>query len=169
MQKKLYILYILILAVLVAGYICMSNRDYDHGKHAMMYPIKHNALKVTDAYARASSPNAPVGAVFFVIENGTEQTVHLTAANTDVAKTVELHTHKESADGVMQMLEIEGGVHVEAKQRSIFKRGGNHVMLMGLNQSLNTGDVIALELIFDGQPMKLNVPVDNERKAKMAH
>jgi copper(I)-binding protein len=168
MQKNLYVLYILILAVLVAGYICMSNRDYN-GKHGMMKPISHNELMVKDAYARASSPNAPVGAVFFVIENGTDKVAHLTAATSTVAKTVELHTHKDNGEGVMQMLEIEGGVKVGVKERSMFKRGGNHVMLMGLNQSLNTGDVIALELIFDGQPMKLNVTVNNERKAKMAH
>ena len=169
MQKKLYVLYILVLAALVTWFIACSGGKYGTVKHAEMTPITHNELRITDAYARASSPTAKVGAIFFMIENGTDNDVHLSAAESDVAMKVELHTHKESADGVMSMVQIEGGVQVEAGHRSHFKRGGNHVMLMGLNQSLKTGDTVEIELIFDGEAKAVTVTVDNERKAKMSH
>ena len=169
MQKKLSILYILVLAVLVAWFIAYFGGKDCAMKHAEMAPMTHNELRITDAYARASSPKAKVGAIFFTIENGTDKQVHLTGVKSDFANKAELHTHKESADGVMSMMQIEGGVHVDAGQRVMFKRGGHHVMLMGLNQSLITGEKRAIELIFDGQPVVVSVTVDNERKAVMAH
>lgn len=161
MQKKLYVLYILVLAVLVAAFIAYAGGKGD--------AITHNELRIADAYARASSPTAKVGAIFFVIENGTDQDVHLSAAKADIAAKVELHTHKESGDGIMSMAQIEGGVDVAAGQRSHFKRGGNHVMLMGLNQSLKTGEKFQIELIFNGKPVAVNVTVDNARKVQMSH
>jgi copper(I)-binding protein len=164
MQKKLYVLYIFVLAVLVAWFIASTG-----GKHHTIDPITHNELRIVDAYARASSPTAKVGAIFFVIENGTEKDVHLSAAKSDIAGKVELHTHIDKGDGIMAMVEIEGGVEVEAGYRSKFKRGGNHVMLMDMNQSLKTGDQVEIELIFDGKPVAVTVTVDNERKAKMSH
>jgi copper(I)-binding protein len=168
MQKKLYVLYILVLAVLVAWFIASTGK-HNAMKYGKMEPITHNELRIVDAYARASSPTAKVGAIFFVIENGTDQDVHLTAAKSDIAGKVELHTHIDKGDGIMAMVEIEGGVEVEAGDRSKFKRGGNHVMLMGLGQSLKTGDQVEIELIFDGKAMPVTVTVDNERKAAMAH
>lgn len=169
MQKKLYVLYIFVLAILVALFIAKTDGKHHSMKYGDTGSITHNELRITDAYARASSPTAKVGAIFFVIENGTDKDVHLSAAKSEIATKVELHTHKESGDGIMSMVQIEGGVDVGAHHRSKFKRGGNHVMLMGLKQSLKTGDQVEIELIFDGQPMALTVTVDNERKAQMSH
>jgi copper(I)-binding protein len=161
MQKKLYVLYVLILAILVAAYVYYSG---SYRTHHMAHHVEHDVLKVTDAYARASSPTAKSGAIFFVIENGTEEEQLLTGAKADIANRVELHTHKAGENGVMMMTEIEGGVKVEPKHVSKFKRGGNHVMLMGLKQSLNNGDVIPVELIFKNKIVRMNVIVDNDRK-----
>lgn len=161
MQKTLYVLYIAVLAVLVATYIyCAGTYKHDH----MAHHFDHQMLKVTDAYARASSPSAKSGAIFFVIENGTEDELHLTGAKADVASRVELHTHKAGGDGVMMMTQIEGGVKVKPTSAVAFKRGGKHVMLMGLQQTLANGDVIPLELIFKDRIVRLNVVVDNDRK-----
>jgi len=168
MQKNLYILYIFVLAALVSAYIYWDGRD-NYSNHAMMNTLSHNELKITDAYARAASPTAKSGAIFFVIENGTAEVAHLTSAESDIARRVELHTHKASDDGVMSMVEIEGGVHAKPGKRTLFQRGGNHVMLMGLNKSLASGDTFDLTLTFDGKPINLTVTVDNERKAKMNH
>lgn len=163
MQKKIYILLPIVMIVLVAAFVLWTK---DIPDQHMARPITHNQLMITDTYARVSSPTAKVGAIFFTIENGTDKQVHLTDAASDIARKVEIHTHIESTDGVMSMMQIEGGVYIDAGLRSVFKRGGNHVMLMGLNQSLKTGDEFAIELIFDDQPMELTVTVDNERKAQ---
>ena len=48
----------------------------------------------------------------------------------------------------------------------MFKRGGNHVMIMGLNKSLMNSDKIFLDLIFENKVLKLEVLVDNKKTAK---
>jgi len=156
-------LYIAVLAILVAVFIYCTGHN---AKHHKMHHVDHNELKIKDAYARAASPTAKAGAIFFVIENGTDEMVHLIGAKTDVANRVELHTHTENAEGVMEMREVEGGIKAEAKHKVKLKRGGLHVMLMGLNTSLVSGETVPLELTFADRTIKLDVTVDNERKAK---
>ena len=71
-------------------------------------PVLAGDIAVSDAYARAAMPGAKSGAVFMVIENDGDSDDRLVAARTDVAMRVELHTHRQDANGVMQMVEIEG-------------------------------------------------------------
>ena len=85
-------------------------------------------ISVSDAYARASSKSAKAGAAFFVLENSSDSDDRLVGARSEAAKKVELHTHKESADGVMKMMPIEGGIVVPAGGSHALKRGGDHVI-----------------------------------------
>lgn len=122
-------------------------------------------IMVHDAYARASSPKAKSGAAFMVLMNKGPEDDRLVAAATDRAKRVELHTHKENAEGVMQMLEIEGGIVVPAGGKHVLARGGDHVMLMGLTQGLVQGDMVTLNLTFEkAGDVEITVPVDLTRK-----
>ena len=119
-----------------------------------------------DAYARAATPTAKAGGVFMTLMNHSDQDDRLIAVQSDVAKRIELHTHTEHDDGVMKMTKIEGGIALPAGGMHVMKRGGDHVMLMGLNQSLTQGDTITLTLIFDqAGEVEIQVPVDNDRKA----
>lgn len=120
------------------------------------------AMHVHDAYARLGAMS---GGVFFMIHNNTATDDRLVGARTDLARKVELHTHKEDAAGVMAMVEIEGGVALPSGEMHAFERGGDHVMLMGLTAELKDGDVIPLTLVFEsGAEVALEVPVDNVRK-----
>lgn len=129
------------------------------------------AIMIKDAYARAARPNAPVGAAFMMLMNHSAQDDVLVAASSPIAKRVELHTHIETGDGIMQMTEIEGGIVVPAGGMHMLKRGGDHVMLMGLTESLEQGGTVSLTLRFEkAGDITVDVPVDNERKdAHMAH
>ena len=123
-------------------------------------------LMAKDAYARAATPTAKAGGVFMTLMNHTDQDDTLIAARSDVAKRIELHTHIEISDGVMQMTEIEGGIPVPAGGMHALERGADHVMLMGLTRSLVQGDTINLTLVFENAgEVEIEVPVDNERKA----
>ena len=124
-----------------------------------------DGLMVHDAYARAASPSAKAGAAFMMLMNKSDQDDRLIGARSDVAKRVELHTHIENDEGVMRMTQIEGGIAVPAGATHMMQRGGDHVMLMGLNQSLSQGDLVEITLIFENAgEMVIEVPVDNERK-----
>ena len=115
-------------------------------------------VKIEGAYARASIPNMPNSAAFFVIKNNSDKDIAITSANSDVAEKNELHTHiKENK--MMKMMKIEKLV-VPAKSSLELKSGGDHVMLMGLKKELKAGDEINLELSFsDGDKKNIKVPV----------
>ncbi|MDD6162953.1 MAG: copper chaperone PCu(A)C [Campylobacteraceae bacterium] len=115
-------------------------------------------IEIEGAYARASIPNVPNSAAFFVIKNNSDKDIAITSANSDAAQKNELHTHiKENK--MMKMMKIEKLV-VPAKSSLELKSGGDHVMLMGLKKELKAGDEINLELSFsDGDKKKIKVPV----------
>lgn len=122
------------------------------------------SITIEDAYARVSSPNAKVGAIFFEIENTGDVADRLIDAKSEVAARVELHTHKEAEGGVMQMLHVPEGFVVPAEGHHHLKRGGDHVMLMGLHQGLKDGDLVPLTLVFENAgEITLDVAVDLNR------
>lgn len=115
-------------------------------------------VEIDGAYARASIPNVPNSAAFFVIKNNSDKDIAITSANSDIAEKNELHTHiKENK--MMKMMKIEKLV-VPAKSSLELKSGSDHVMLMGLKKELKAGDEINLELSFsDGDKKSIKVPV----------
>ena len=115
-------------------------------------------VEIDGAYARASIPNVPNSAAFFVIKNNSDKDIAITGANSDIAEKNELHTHiKENK--MMKMMKIEKLV-VPAKSSLELKSGSDHVMLMGLKKELKAGDEINLELSFsDGDKKSIKVPV----------
>ena len=133
-------------------------------------PALADGIMVHDAYARASGKSAKSGAAFMMLENTSTTDDRLIDARSDTAKRVELHTHKENADGVMQMIHVEEGFALPAGGSHALKRGGDHVMLMGLNGPLNQGDTVTLTLVFEqAGEMTIEVPVDNKRKGGHGH
>ena len=105
-----------------------------------------------------------------VVTNDSDTPDRLIAARTDVAARVELHTHIEDGEGVMRMIEVEDGFEVPAGGEAVLKRGGQHVMMMGLNQSLLQGESIEITLTFENAgDMVLTVPIDNERLDMSGH
>lgn len=126
-------------------------------------------LMVQDAYARSAGPAAQSGAAFMVIENHGDQPCTLSAAQSDVAKMVELHTHKQNEQGVMQMLKVEEGFEVPAQGSHALARGGDHIMFMGLNRPLSDGETVKVTLDFGScGTVDAEIPVDNARKPGQA-
>lgn len=124
-------------------------------------------LMVKDPYARAARPNAPTGAAFMTLMNHSDQDITLMGVSSDVAKRVELHTHIDNGEGIMQMTEIEGGITIPAGEMHMMKRGGDHIMMMGLTKFLVDGETIFVTFEFEtGAEMVVEIPVDNARKPK---
>lgn len=117
-----------------------------------------------DPYMRTSRPGAPTGAAFMALTNTGDATVRIVGVETDIAPRAELHTHIDAGDGVMQMREVEGGFVIEPGETLMLKRGGDHLMFMGLSEAYATGDSVTVSLILEsGAPVTLDIPVDNER------
>lgn len=130
---------------------------------ALASPVLAGGIIIEDAYARASRPGAPTGAIFMIIRNESETDDHLVGVESTVAKRVELHTHIED-NGVMKMRHVESGFPLPAGSTHELARGGDHVMLMGVTEELETGAEIPLSLIFEkAGEIAVKITVDNER------
>ena len=148
--------------------------DMEHGAHemqhdghtggVMMLDEAGAGVVIDDIYARANGLSAKAGAAFMVIKNFTDEDGRLIGASTDVAMKAELHTHTVDASGLTVMGPLEGGLAVPAHSSVALKRGGHHVMMMGLKRPLNDGDMITLTLIFEKVgKVTVDVPVDLKR------
>jgi hypothetical protein len=131
----------------------------------------HDGIHVENAYALTSGPGAMSGAVFFeIVNHSTTHPDRLISASSDVAQRVELHTHLIDAAGVARMVEVEDGFAVAPGETHALKRGGDHVMLMGLTRPLADGDTFELRLVFEREgEVVLEVPVDLDRAPAAGH
>ncbi|MGR3614603.1 MAG: copper chaperone PCu(A)C [Paracoccaceae bacterium] len=122
-------------------------------------------MMLDDPYARASRPGAPTGAAFLTIMNHTGEDDRLIEVRSDVAARVRLHTHREDDNGVMQMLHVEEGFAIPQDGMHALKRGGDHIMFMGLSEPFAQGDIIPVTLVFEkAGEVSVEIPVDLERK-----
>ncbi|MDJ1006833.1 MAG: copper chaperone PCu(A)C [Paracoccaceae bacterium] len=128
------------------------------------------AIAIEDAYARASGPTARAGAAFMAITNASDTDDRLIAVASDVSERTELHTHLEDANGVMRMIEVEDGFAIPAGGTHMLKRGGDHLMFMGLRQPFEHGEAITVTLTFENAgDMTLEIPIDLERMDHGGH
>jgi len=124
-----------------------------------------DGFEVHDAYARTSTAMSQSGAAFMIIHNHSDTDCHISGVRSDVAERTELHTHTEDAQGVMRMVEVVEGFALPADGEVVLERGGNHVMFLGLNQTLTQDDVIDVTFVFaDGAESTVEVTVDSERQ-----
>ena len=104
-----------------------------------------NQLEVSNAWARATPAKAENGAAYVTIVSPTPD--RLLSASSPVAKKAELHT-MEMAGMVMKMRPI-AGLDIPAGQPVALKPGGEHIMLIGLQQPLREGQSFTLTLNFE--------------------
>jgi copper(I)-binding protein len=94
------------------------------------------------------------------ITNSGETDDRLVMAISDAAARVELHTHIDARDGVMQMREVEGGFPLPAGGAAVLERGGDHIMFMGIGAPWEDGGTVAVTLVFEsGAEIALDLPI----------
>ncbi|SDW16096.1 hypothetical protein SAMN05444358_10185 [Ruegeria halocynthiae] len=129
-----------------------------------------DVIVVDDAYARSSGKSAKAGAAFMMIENHSDTDDRLIGVTSDAAGRVELHTHKIDENGVAKMVHVEEGFAIPAGDTRMLKRGGDHVMFMGLKAPFEQGAMVPVTLIFEqAGEVEIEVPVDLERKDAGGH
>lgn len=103
------------------------------------------ALSVTDAVVRLPAVEGRPAAAYFTIHGG-KTPDRLTAVSSPSAATIELH-ESGTEGGVMRMEPITGA-DVQAGGEAVFKPGGNHAMVFGIDPAVKPGETIALHFIF---------------------
>lgn len=105
-------------------------------------------LSISDAWVRATIGQGNVTAGYFKIHNAGEMEDNLVSVSTSVAAKTEVHTTSMSEGGVMSMRPV-ASLRVPAGENVALKSGGDHLMLMGVAESLKAGDSVVLELEFE--------------------
>lgn len=116
----------------------------------LLSPLSHAAeiLQLSQAWVRATPPNAQVAGAFLQIENTGRKADRLLSVSTDVATRVEIHEMRMDGD-VMQMRELSTGLAVPGKATTVLKPGGIHLMLIAPKRALAEGQSIRLTLLFE--------------------
>jgi copper(I)-binding protein len=101
-------------------------------------------------------------AAYMTIANQGHEADVLKRVHTKTAKAVEINQPTVTADGVMQMRKVEGGLPIKAGASLVFEPGGTQLMLLGLTDALDAGEQLLLTLEFDrAGPVDVLVPVSS--------
>lgn len=120
--------------------------------------VKADSLIVEDPFVREVPPGSPATAAFMKLYNQSDAPVRLIEAQNSITEYTELHDHVV-IDEVMRMRQVDA-IEVPAQGEVTLSPGGLHLMLIGLDKSINTGDSVSLDLIFDnGDVIEVVAPV----------
>lgn len=116
-------------------------------------------ISVADAWARPTGPSGTTAAYMTIANRGNTADV-LKRVRSKKVKSIEMHQATVTAEGVVQMRKVEGGLPIDAGASLVFEPGGTHLMLLGLGDALNAGEQLLLTLEFDrAGPVDVLVPV----------
>lgn len=138
MRNKLLRSTLLLLVLLLVPLSALAHEDESCG-----------LVSLFDAWARPAAAGMPNGAVFGLLVNLSGEADTLISATTPVASAVEFHQTTMGDGDVMQMRPVEGGLAVPSNNYLQLQPGGYHIMLIGLQQPLETGSSFELTLTFE--------------------
>ena len=110
-----------------------------------------NAVEFIEPWIRAVPKVSPNSAAYVEIKNSTDKTVNLTGIQSQLADRIEIHTIETDDAGTMKMMEVDQ-VAIAPGETALLEPGGKHIMIFGLQQPLNIGDMATMLLSFDQQP-----------------
>jgi len=111
-------------------------------------PVTVGDIEITDAFARATLPNAPVAGGYLTITNKGTEDDRLVSATSPAAGKVELHEMSMQND-VMKMAPLPDGVAIAAGETVSLSPGGVHIMFMQLAKPFVEGESVPITLKFE--------------------
>lgn len=148
------------LTILCCAFLAFGTAPFataeENAEHAEK--MEKPGVHAMEMYSYATATVQKNGAVFGTIHNATEDTVKITAAASDVAEKIELHTHL-TENGVMKMREVEA-YEIPAGEKFTLRPMSYHIMLMGLKEPLKEGQNFEVTLTkSNGETMPIRVSV----------
>lgn len=139
-----------LIAAMVAVVALLGAAQAHHGeseqhKEAASAGERVGSMVIEAAWARA--PAGPTAAAYITVSSDDTEPDRLVGVASDVARTVELHTHVME-DGVMRMRPMEA-MEIHPGEPAVMEPGGNHIMMMGLQRDLHQGDAFVIVLRFE--------------------
>lgn len=119
----------------------------------------NTSIQISQPRIRTVAETQKVTGAFMVLSNTSDKALDLVAAASAIANVTELHETTMQANGVMKMQKIEK-MTIPAKGTLALKPGSYHIMLINLNQTLETGKAYPIQLSFsDGSTQTVNAKV----------
>lgn len=115
---------------------------------AAAHEFRVGNLEVVHPWTRATPPGAKAGGGFLVIKNEGNTPDRLVAATATVAGRTEIH-QMAVVDGVMKMRQLTDGIEIPAHGEVALKPGSYHLMFIGLENPIRTGEDFAGTLTFE--------------------
>ena len=126
--------------------------------------VTTNAIKVENAYTRATVPGQQVAGGFMKIENKGASVDQLLSASSPVAGEVQLHEMAMEGN-VMKMRQVKD-IAVPAGGAVELKPGGLHLMFMNIKAPLTAGETIPVKLKFaKAGELEVKMPVNAMRNS----
>lgn len=134
---------------------------------ALSLPALADSVKVENAWVRATAPGQKVAGGFMTLTADADMT--LLGGSSPASKVFELHEMKMDK-GVMEMRQVKEIPLPKGKAVNL-EPGGLHVMFIGLNGPIKTGDKVPVQLVVkgvDGKDQKIEVAAE-ARKMGSGH
>lgn len=125
---------------------------------AGVFAAAADQVSVQEPYVRLPPPNAQATGAFMVLKNEGKSDVQVVKADNPASRVTELHTHLNEG-GVMKMRPVES-IAIKAGGEAKLQPGGLHVMLIGLQSTLEEGKTLPITLTFgDGSSKKIEAAI----------
>ncbi len=111
---------------------------------ALLSGLARAELLVEEGYVRGLPPGQTVTAAFMTLRNSGPDDLVLTSGRSAASEKVEFHQHSHD-NGMMRMRQLQQLV-VPAGGELSLAPGGLHLMLIGLQQVLQEGDTVVIDL-----------------------
>lgn len=115
---------------------------------AFARPVQLGTLTITSAWVRPTPPGAPSAAGYLSIVNHGAAEDRLVGATTPDAASVQVHEMSMTANGVMKMRPVPGGLAIPPGRTITLAPGGYHLMIIGPTQEFKPGERVPVTLIF---------------------
>jgi copper(I)-binding protein len=124
-------------------------------------------VEVTDAVCRPTQAGRPVTGCYMTLTASRND--RLVSVAFSGAERGEIH-EMSMADGMMRMAELPDGLPLPAGEAVQLRPGGEHIMLLGLDQPLAEGERLALTLTFEqAAPQTVEASVAQPAAAPAGH
>lgn len=105
-------------------------------------------IEIKDAWVRETPPGSNITALYLNIKNTGEKSDTLNSVSTNVSESSEIHKTSLDDKGVAKM-EMMKSVTIGSGETVNFEPGGMHIMLIGLQQPIKSGDIVEVKLNFE--------------------
>ena len=103
-----------------------------------------DGLFAEDVYIRAAPPGQQTTVGYLSLTNHSDRDCTITGGSSSIASKLEIHEHQHS-DGMMKMRPVRS-LTLPAGETQVFRPGGFHLMLFGVDRQLTPGESHSISL-----------------------